>query len=359
MYFDQPIYLLGLLLIPLLIYIRFLWLKRKPGTVYYSNVNTVKKIPKGLWARLHRIPDVLRILAIALLVIAVARPQSSDTDIIETRGVDILICLDASRSMNAIDMSLSELEHLQLMGRAPSNRFQIAVDVLRQFISTRKGDRVGLILFGRKSYLKFPLTLDYARVLNDMDAIILDDFSVGPDGECANGCTISGAGTVIGEALARAYKRVKSSTAPMKNIILITDGESQGDSIDALSMAKYMANRPEEEGKYRIFTFLIGKEGQAYRIAGTDYYGRTTYAEVPFGVNPKLLKEIAETTGGQFYRSEDESQFRKDFSNLQRTYFSSPIRFGKKELYMYFLTAAFMLILLEFLLRFTAFRKFP
>lgn len=361
--FANPWYLLLLYLVPIWLLLR--WFVTREGTLKFSNVRTLRQISPGLRARLARVPWALRLVVLTLLVVAFARPQREDQTVaVEGEGVDIVICLDLSISMNAIDKSYDQIQSLVAAGKQPKNRFEVAREVLKNFVENRKADRIGLVVFGRDAFLTFPLSTDRDRLYNKIDELVLDDRITGRGERCSNNCTISGAGTVIGDALAQAFNLLRDSKLKSRVIVLITDGEEfiprddpPEDHVKAKVIADYLANRQDVD-PLKIYTFLIGSQGQPY-IPARDFFGRATYRPVNFTVNPTLLQEIAKKNGGQFYPVYDEAMFKRDFNRLVKSKFKETIKFKRDDVFHPVLFLAFGLLFLELLLQIVVLRKFP
>ncbi len=377
MEFRNPWWLLGLL--PVVGLVGTLLSRRsRPATVPFSATGAVRRAGRDVRASLWRLPDWMRVVALALAVVALARPQEPDRSQLAGRGYDILVALDVSGSMNAVDRSYDEIETYQRRGAEPPNRFEAARAILKEFVGNRRQDRVGLVVFGADVFLKFPLTLDYRLVLDQIDDLVLDDGMRRPgEDDCLNGCTISGAGTALGDALSRAYKRLENSTAKGKAIVLITDGKAEGSKLDARTVAEYIASNPacRKEGTkrtctpVRVYTFLVGSAEKAKLPrrdpftgeAARDRAGHILYGEPPrpFPTDEPVLRDIAALTGGKFYAAYDEDQFRAQFAELETTEFKSTARPRMQDVYIPWLVAALGLLGLEWLLRFTLLRRFP
>ncbi len=365
--FEHPWFLLGLLVVAAVLWAR---LRSQPAAVYMSNLRVARIAGTGLRVRARWVPDALRYLAAIILVVAMARPQKVDRELLSGEGIDIMIALDMSGSMNAIDLSESQIEEVQNKGQEPLNRFGTARKILKEFIKGRRSDRIGLVIFGANAYLRFPPTLDYVRMLNALDGLVLDDGRRQREGqdECANNCTIVGSGTAIGDALNRAYMRLERSKARSKMIILITDGKQEGGSMNATTVPKYIASLSDKE-KVRIYTFQVGS-GRETRLPAMDplrggplrdRFGRRVYQrpDRPFPTDPELLRQIAKLTGGTFYDSYDPSKFEKDFKDLARTTFKVKVHTNRKELFFGWLLWGLGLLLLEQVLRRSWLRVFP
>ena len=198
--FAYPWVVAALTLVPLLVYLRFRWGERVPS-LRYSDVGALARLPRSLWARISWLPFALRVLAIALLLVALARPQRGATgEEIRAEGVDIMLVIDVSSSMLAEDFR-------------PNNRLHVAKEVVSDFIQRRDNDRLGMTVFARHAITKTPLTLDHDILLTH-----LDDVAIG---------TIAD-GTSIGNAIASSVNRLKDSDAESRIMILLTDGTAEG-----------------------------------------------------------------------------------------------------------------------------------
>jgi Ca-activated chloride channel family protein len=318
-------------------------------------------------------------VALATLVVALARPRMPGAEVAGGEGVDIMLTLDMSSSMNAIDLSSAELQAILQSGKnakgeraLPSNRFVIARELLKQFITERNAashDRIGLVVFGNEAWLRYPLTHDHARLIHNLNELVLDSGLPGPEGKCANGCTISGNGTAIGDALGRSFNQLRRSEGTQgKIIILITDGKEQGGSLKAEAMARHLRDLPPDPNgeKVRVYTFLVGGAGEVW-LPDTDRLGRQyrtreglpayAHPQQPFPTDPELLKQIAEATGGKFYASYNEAKFKEDVADLKRTAFESVVERPEVDVLEWPLLIGLLIVLGEQLLRFTLFRS--
>ena len=196
--------LLSLVCVPYLVHLALI--RRRHGRTPIPSATLIEQGQRGFVAVLWWLPDAFRVAAIIALIVALARPQTEDRQLVSGDGVDIMLALDMSISMNAVDGTQDELLEVLEAGDRPANRFEIARDTLKSFTTSRSADRIGLVIFGKEAWLKYPLTLDYGRLVQTLDALKLDGFHQDREtGQCLNGCTISGAGTAIGDALGRAY----------------------------------------------------------------------------------------------------------------------------------------------------------
>jgi Ca-activated chloride channel family protein len=365
--FEHPFFLLLLLAVAAVFWVR---IRRRPPALAVSTLGPIRAAGTGWRVRLRPLPAVFMGLGLAALVVAMARPQRVDQELISGEGIDIMIALDMSGSMNAIDLADEEIDALQRRGEEPANRFVTAVRILKGFVRERRSDRIGLVIFGPEAYLRFPPTLDYMRLLNALDGLVLDDGrrSAGGEEDCGNQCTISGNGTNIGDAINRAWMRLEGSNARSKMIILITDGKQEGAGLDPLTVPKYIASLPVRE-QVRIYTFQVGS-GRDTKLPAVDplrgsvlrdRFGRLVYQrpDRPFPTDPELLRRIATLTGGTFYESYDPKKFENDFRDLERTTFQARVHTNRQERFLPWLLAGLVLLGLGWLLQLTVLRTFP
>lgn len=337
-----------LALLPLVLF--FCWWSwrsenRKSGTLLFSHSAFLKELPKGPGERMRRLPLLLRTLAGMLIVIALARPQSFNPQHLDVEGLDIVVALDMSGSMQAVDVSDETLEQLQAKGLEPAPRFESAIAVLRRFIESRRYDRIGMVVFGAHAYNQFPLTLDYAAILGILERLGLED--------------IDGTATVIGDALGKALNLLRASEARTKIVILITDGDNRGGHITPLQATEFASTLD-----VKVFPILVGTTDQSRVPVGRGLFGRRmVYQLQEFPINPDLLKEIATKTGGTFYTAADEEALEKKFAAILDRFEKTRIRdlanALKSELFPRFLFPAFILLGLGISLQLTWLRKFP
>jgi Ca-activated chloride channel family protein len=284
-------------------------------------------------------------VAVALIVVALARPQSVQPEEATVDGIDIYLVLDMSGSMRAIDLEPHEVRRLQATGKEPLNRFDSAVSTLKTFIGGRPHDRIGMVVFAKDAFLQFPLTLDRATILDMLDRLEIGD--------------IEYTGTAIGNAIGRAVAGLKDSDADTKIVILITDGDRRGGNI-----SPRQATEIAKELGIHVYPILVGREGTALVPAGRDILtGRTTYSRTEFPVNPELLKEIASETGGTYYRAADAEGLERDLHDIldqyERTSIEDATNVNRTELFVPFVVWAIVILVAQFLIEFTVLRKFP
>jgi Ca-activated chloride channel family protein len=368
MRFESP--LLLLLLIPAIAAIVF-GLRRlhvAPAFLKFPSLDAVRRAHPSRRGRLVDLPRWLQALALLLAVVALARPQVEDPDELTGEGADFVIALDMSGSMNAVDLPPERIVAMQQAGREPPNRFEAAKEVLQRFIRSRDQDRIGLVIFAGKAYVKFPLTMDQEAMLSILDGLVLDDRSRTADGTCGNACTITGESTAIGDALARAFKRVEASESRSRNVILITDGDNNAGTAAPEEVARFIGQQSPDR-PVRVYPFLVGGGEHTYMPAFHQFTGRLLRTpdglrvyekpDQPFPVNPALLRQIAQHTGGEFFEAPTEDAFRQAFSDLEKTRFASPVVRRYREVFLWPLGAAFALFLLGEALAMTVWRRWP
>ncbi len=324
------------------------WFKRnhRAGLVFPSQRLHGYGIKLGWRAKVAHFPLVLRLLSFVFIFMALARPQVPQDETAEVEGIDIVVAMDVSGSMSSIDISEEALIEQQNKGLTPDNRFQVAVKVIKDFIQSRQYDRVSLVVFGKEAFLQFPLTLDYGVMLKILDQMELGD--------------VNGEGTAIGNALAMSLARLQESEAKSRLVILLTDGEDRGSNV----APRQVAELSKEKG-IPVFPILVGSEAQSWQPSNmVDIYtGQRSYQAVENQVNPQLLKEIAKTTGGQYYRATDSESLSHDFQDILDSFEKSRLVdyavAERTELFPYFIWAALLTIMLELLLSTLVLRRYP
>ena len=341
--FHSPEWLLALPAIPLLAWAVGRRERQRVATVRMSTASTLRRLPRGLAARLRRAPLALRVVALALCVVGMARPQTFDPDELDVEGLDIVVALDMSGSMGAVDVGDDDLRRLQARGKEPTPRFDSAVGVLRRFIQSRRYDRIGMVVFGKQAYTEFPLTLDYGAVMGILDRLGLSD--------------IDGGATVIGDALGKSLNLLRHSEARSKIVILITDGDNRGGHITTLQATDYAATLG-----VTVFPILVGTTDQSRLPSGRDLFGgQLIYKPTEFPINPELLQKIADRTGGAFYTATDrkalEDKFTEILNKFEKTRIRDLANALKSELFPWFVLPAFLLFWLAGVLELTLLRR--
>ena len=325
--FANPEFLWLLLLLPAIGY--YLWWRRKKiiVTLQFSSLQIFNNIPQTLRERLRHVPLALRLLAIAVFIIAFARPQSvSDKQNISTEGIDIVLELDLSGSMLAEDFS--------------PNRIEAAKQVASEFIDGRTNDRIGLVVFSAESFTQCPLTTDYPVLKNLLR-------------EVKNGMIADG--TAIGLAIANGVNRLKDSKAKSKVMILLTDGVNNRGEIDPITAARIAATYG-----IRIYTVGVGAQGEAPYPVQTPFGIRRQL--IPVDLDEKGLTQVAEMTGGKYYRATDNRKLKaiyKEIDQLERTKIEVTAYKRYSELYGGWLFAGLLAVLVEVGLSATVLRKNP
>ena len=328
--FKTPWALLMLLAIPLVYWVLLLMRRRRVPTLAHTTTGLMSRLRQGLMSQLSCLPAVLRIVALVVLVLALARPQTRDRGSrVEVEGIDIMLALDLSNSMEASDL-------------VPS-RLQAAKKVVDAFIARRKSDKIGLVVFGKEAYTHCPLTLDYS-VLRTM----LSEIRLG---------LIDGGATAIGNALGVSLARLRKSDAKSRVVILITDGDNNAGNVTPHEAARYARTMG-----VKVFTILMGPRKRDV-MAGHDPYGRPIrIPQRAYPVNPKLLQKIADRTGGKAYRATDRRALEKNFESILDELEKNTRRDVAAvfiDAYRPFAALALLLLLLEVGLALTRFREFP
>ncbi len=288
--FKNPAYLSLFIPLAILVLYKIFGYRRSRPTLQYSSVIDLKKVPRGIRVFLRPLPAILFVLSMALMIIALARPQLADSKVKRNvEGIDIFIALDISDSMLIEDMT-------------PTNRVESAKKYIEEFIKKRISDRVGLLVFSGESYTRVPLTLDYEILLSSVKNItLMREIKMG---------------TAIGVALANAVARIKDSTAKSRVIVFMTDGENNSGTIDpitALEIAKGYG--------IKIYTVGMGVDGESQLpIITRDIFGNThkTYQPIHSTVNDELLSQMAEQTGGKYFRASSGNALEGVFTEINK-----------------------------------------
>jgi Ca-activated chloride channel homolog len=329
MRFANPIFLILLGIIPLLVWDYFRRAKTREASIIFSDISIPKNIRPGFRVRYRHVPMMLRMLAVFIFILALARPQAGQKEEeIITEGIDIMLTLDISGSMKAEDF-------------APQNRLGAAKDVLKDFIRSRRNDRIGLVVFSRYSFTQCPLTLDYGTLLELLDKV---DIGMIEDG------------TAIGMALTNAVNRLRDSTIKSKIIVLLTDGVNNAGKIDPLT-----ASKAAKALGIKIYTIGAGKPGGAMYPVEDPVFGKR-YVHIDTEIDETLLKNIADETGGLYFRAKDKeglAEIYKTIGQLEKTKIETKEYANYTELAWIFILPGFIFFLLEIALANTLFRKIP
>ena len=329
MRFASTIFLLLLLIIPFLIkHLRGQHTKKK-GSIRFSNVARLRKaVPSGL-TKYYGALSVLRVITILLLILALARPQSSKGDeSITTEGIDIVMTLDVSGSMQAEDFK--------------PNRLEAVKKVAAEFIRGRKNDRIGLVIFAGHSVTQAPLTLDYEVLLS-----LLDSVKIG---------MLQEDGTAIGMAIANSVNRLRNSQAKSRVIILLTDGVNNKGEIDPLTAANLA-----KAMNFKIYTIGAGSKGKAFITVNDPMFGKRR-VQIQADLDEKTLQEVADMTGGKYFRATDAESLANIYEEIEQLEKSKiAVKQYKEyvELFPYLAYVALGLLCVEIVLTNTRFRKIP
>lgn len=334
MTFTQPIYFLLLLLfIPYILWY-VLWRNRgrrkMEVAVTFSDTFAYKKAPVGWRVRLIHLPMILRCLAFALIVTAMARPQThSAWDERSVEGIDIMLAMDVSTSMLAEDLR--------------PNRIEAAKNVAAEFIADRTDDNIGLTIFAGEAFTQCPMTTDHASLLNLLKNVRTD---IAADGLISDG-------TAIGMGLANAISRLKDSKAKSRVVILLTDGSNNMGDISPMTAAQIAKSMG-----VRVYTIGVGTNKVArYPL---PVAGGVQYVNIPVEIDTKTLKSIAATSDGNYYRATNNKELRqiyRDIDKLEKSRLQVK-KFSKRyEAFQPFVLAALAMLLLEILFRYTILRR--
>ena len=320
MFFEYP-ELLWLLVVPLLLVAHYVYLElseRRP----HMRVSTIRPWRQSGFSPLaviRHLPFALRTAALCLIIVAVARPRSSsETETVDTEGIDIVLAMDVSTTMLARDFT--------------PDRISVAKDIAIEFIAQRPSDRIGIVVFAGESYTQCPLTTDSATLINMMKEVqtgLIED------------------GTAIGNGIATAVARLKDSDAPSRVVILLTDGVNNTGEIAPLTAAEIARTYG-----VRIYTIGVGANGTAPYPVITPWGVEVQNVKVEIDEN--LLQQVAEMTGGRYFRATDNTKLAEIYSEINKmetartTVDSFPIY---KELFGGYALAALACLLLELLVR--------
>ena len=325
--FEDPWFLIFFLIIPYL-----LWKRKEQLAISYSSLEILQNIRAIQVGFLSAIPLALRIFAISLFIIALARPQEGykRTEIL-SMGVDIMLALDTSGSMQALDFIKNEKR---------DTRLAMVKDVVSKFIENRTNDRMGMVIFGSEAYTQCPLTLDQ-NILQSF----LSKLDIG----------MAGDSTAIGSAVGIAVKRLKDLKSDSKLIILLTDGRN-----NAGNLAPLQAAQTAKAFGIKIHTIGVGTRGKAPFLVNSIFGQRYVYQEVD--IDEVTLKEIAKITGGQYFRATDLESLESIYKQIDKMEKSEVKVFDHSEyteLFHYFLIPAILFLLFEIILSNTLLRRLP
>ncbi len=319
--------------IPIVVVLMILWwfysLRKKSPVLNYSDLSVFSNSKTPIRAIALKYLPLLRILVVAFLLLSLARPQSSFNESeITTQGIDIVMSLDVSSSMLARDFK--------------PNRLEAAKKTALDFVNGRPNDRIGLVIFGGESFTQCPVTIDHTVVKNQLK-------------EMKNGLLEDG--TAIGMGLATAVQRLKDSESKTKVIILMTDGVNNKGLVDPSTAADIAI-----QFGIRVYTIGVGTQGQAYTPVAMDQNGNLIYDYAEVQIDENLLKEVAERTGGEYFRATNNEKLKDIFAEidkLEKTKIKVSSYTRKKEMFYLFAFIALELLILEWLCRNSFLKSIP
>ena len=332
MRFANPEWLLLLLFIPVLIYRYIGRERRKSGRIRFSDTRLFRRIGPSFSLTLRHSLIAFRCLALALLVAAMARPQSGrEGREILSQGIDIALAIDVSSSMEAKDLADQR-----------KTRLEVCKEVVAQFAQGRTNDRLGLVVFAAEAYTQCPLTLDYGIFLSFLEGVEI----AGKDWD----------GTAIGLGIATAVNRLRESEAKSKVIILLTDGKNNRGEIDPMTAA-----RAAEAVGIRIYAIGAGSRGTIMQEVDGGIFGKR-FVPVKVEIDEETLKKVADATGGRYFRATSEEKLEEiyaEIGEMEKTEIKVREYVDYRELFHLFLYPGLVLLSLELILGNTRFRRLP
>lgn len=329
--FLQPEWLWLLLLLPLVL----VWRGRRGpvAAIEYSHIAIARDLARTARSRIGRVVWMLPVLAATLMVIGMARPQLAQARTsVTASGIDIMLGLDVSGSMQALDFKL---------GGNRVNRIDVVKSVVSRFIEERPDDRIGIVAFAGSPYLVSPLTLDHDWLQQNLERV-----SVGRVDD----------GTAIGSAVAAAVNRLRGTPAKSKIVILLTDGMNNAGKLSPMAAAE-----AAKALGVKIYTIAVGVRGEA-PVPVTDSMGNARMVMAKVDVDEKTLQDVAAATGGKFYRATDTDSLKSIYDQINQLEKTTQVtqRFEhSQELYGWALFPAFALLGLGFGLENTRYRRLP
>ncbi len=329
--FAHPWLLTLLALLPLMV-----WLRRKaapPPALVYSSTQLLRGMANLARVSIESRLLALRCLALALLVVALAQPRLNEGESVSREsGIDIVICIDLSGSMNAEDFELNGV---------PVNRLIIAKDTLRKFVSKRDGDRIGLVAFAGRAYIAAPLTLDHTFLLSNLDRLELGSIEDG---------------TAIGSGITAGLNRLKDLKAKSKIVILMTDGQNNSGKVPPMAAAE-----AAEALQVKVYTIGVGTRGIAY-VPYVNAFGQKMRVQQKVDIDEETLTAVAKKTGGRYFRADNTQALQNiygEIDKLEKTEIEVK-RFQRyRELYQWFCLGGLASLLLDLILAHTVWRRLP
>ena len=326
--FNNPEFLWLLILLPFFFFWSYNFNKLKSSSLKISSIKGFNY--KSIKIKILPILDVLRYIAIIMLIVAISRPQIIDvsTQTKTSKGIDIVIAVDISSSMLAQDLKPNRLDALK--------------SVAKEFINDRVSDRIGIVVYAGESYTKTPVTSDKAVIVRSLDEIKFDG--------------IIEDGTAIGMGLATAVNRLKDSKAKSKVIILLTDGVNNAGFIDPNTAADLALSFG-----IKTYTIGLGSNGNALAPIAINPNGTFRFGLTKVEIDEKLLESIEKQTGGLYFRATDNEKLKdiyQEINKLEKTEVEEFKYSNAQEMYRVFVLISFSLVFLEWLLRSTIFKSF-
>ena len=331
--FESPLFLALLAIIPALyLYVRMSPQRSKPAGLRYSHTSLISNSGQSWRIRMRNIPNMIRMIALSLVMIALARPQFvSARNVINGEGIDIALALDISGSMASLDFQ-------------PQNRLEAAKDVIADFIKERPYDQIGLVIFASEAFNQSPMTVDH-----DVLTRLLDNTHLATELNIQDG-------TAIGLGLANAASMLKDSDAESKVVILLTDGVNNSGEIDPMTAAQAAKTLG-----VKVYTIGAAHPGQV-PVPVQDAFGRERVIYQESSLDEDTLKQIAEVTGGLYFRAEDTDGLQQVYdriNELEKTDVEITVYTQRQELMAYALFPGLALMLLDMMLRQSLFRRIP
>lgn len=330
MTFASPGYLFLLIaLVPAIAF--YIWKqKRANATLQVPSLSPFAQLPRSWKEYLRHLNFALLLGAFALVVVVMARPQSSDSwSQSNTEGIDIVLSLDVSGSMQSADLK--------------PNRLEAAKEVASKFVTGRSNDNIGMVVFGKESYTLCPMTSDHAVLSNMIHSL---DFDI-----------VDGSLTAIGNGLVTAINRIRNGEAKSKVIILLTDGSNNAGDVapnDAASIAQALG--------IRVYTIGVGSDKEFEQVAGYDAFGRPIVQKIKPDLDENLLRSIARTTGGRYFRATSNASLSdtfEDIDKMEKSKLSVREYSRREEEFLPFALLALLLLMLHVILRNTILKNIP
>ncbi len=327
--FLNPEYFILLVVIPCIILWYYLNGNKLNNSIKFSHSGAFEN-SGNFYSNFKLLLKAFRLISLALIITALARPQIIDTStrVKTNSGIDIIMAIDVSASMLAKDLKPNRLDALK--------------NVADEFIKNRISDRIGLVEYAGESYTKTPLTTDKSIILKSLREIRYNNIIEG--------------GTAIGMGLATSVNRIKDSKSKSKVIILLTDGVNNAGFIDPLTAAELAI-----EYDIKIYSIGLGTNGLALSPVGINARGKLNYANIQVEIDEKLLTQISEMSGGKYFRATDNSKLKEiynEIDKLEKTEIEEFKYYSVDENFRVFLIPAIILIVFELLMKFTILKSF-